>query len=48
MTSRCSITVDAALSYIASRMRYGALKDDPFPVRRGAAVVLDRRTRSSG
>jgi NAD-dependent SIR2 family protein deacetylase len=37
------ITVDPALRYIASRMRYGKLEDDPFPVRRGAAVVLDRR-----
>ncbi len=43
MTSRCSITVDAALSYIASRMRYAARKDEPVPGRRGAAVVLDRR-----
>lgn len=37
------ITVDPALRYIASRMSQGKLKDDPFPVRRGAAVVLDRR-----
>ena len=37
------IPVDPALRYVASRMKYGALKDDPFPVRRGAAVVLDRR-----
>jgi hypothetical protein len=37
------ITVDPALRYIASRMKQGTLKDDPFPVRRGAAVVLDRR-----
>jgi hypothetical protein len=37
------ITIDPALRYIASRMRNGKLQDDPFPVRRGAAVVLDRR-----
>ena len=37
------ITVDPALRYIASRTRYGKLEDDPFPVRRGAAVVLDKR-----
>src|SRR6266516_1598000 len=37
------ITVDPALRYIASRMMQGKLKDYPFPVRRGAAVVLDRR-----
>lgn len=37
------ITVEPALRYIASRMRYGKLQDDPFPVRRGAAVVLDKR-----
>jgi hypothetical protein len=37
------ITVEPALRYIASRMTRGGLKDDPFPVRRGAAVVLDRR-----
>lgn len=37
------ITVDPALRYIASRMRYGKLQDDPFPVRRGVAIVLDKR-----
>jgi hypothetical protein len=37
------ITVEPALRYIASRMRSGKLQDDPFPVRRGAAVVLDKR-----
>ena len=37
------ITVDPALRYIASRMMRDGLKDDPFPVRRGAAVVLDKR-----
>lgn len=37
------ITVEPALRYIASRMKQGALQDDPFPVRRGAAVVLDKR-----
>ena len=37
------ITVEPALRYIASRMKQGKLQDDPFPVRRGAAVVLDNR-----
>jgi argonaute-like protein implicated in RNA metabolism and viral defense len=37
------ITVEPALRYIASRMKQGTLQDDPFPVRRGAAVVLDKR-----
>jgi hypothetical protein len=37
------ITVEPALRYIASRMQHGTLKDDPFPVRRGAAVVLDKK-----
>lgn len=36
------ITVEPALRYIASRIQHGKLKDDPFPVRRGAAVVLDK------
>lgn len=37
------ITVEPALRYIASRMKQGKLQDDPFPVRRGAAVVLDKK-----
>ena len=37
------ITVEPALRYIASRMKQGTLQDDPFPVRRGAAVVLGKR-----
>jgi SIR2-like domain len=37
------ITVDPALRYVASRMKQGTLQDDPFPVRRGAAVVHDKR-----
>jgi len=37
------ITVEPALRYIASRVQQGTLKDDPFPVRRGAAVVLDKK-----